>query len=1068
MLVTEARFDDRHSAVEDLEASGILVRLRKGGAIGFSHQTVFEHALARNFARAQGGLSKYVAERQASLFVRPKLWVSLGYLRDVDDQAYEREINYIWLIPNLRHHLRQLVVEFIGQQNEPSDLEELLLVPLLLDRSSPLRAAALAAISGSRGWFNRLEATAITPIMREEKPPVAVVAVLSKARDFVPRNVLALIQTNWLGYPDKDFLSWLVVEACPLWDAAVLNLATKILRRTAIEAFRVDHLASRILSENPFAAFSLIRAALDKSLDQLETEQTSKRAKTPFPRDGTQDEQIAWHIRNDRGNSFKELFEHESHYFDLPQMAQSHPSEFMRVLWPWYVRLLRASIRESRPSENGYPGDGLLSLTRQSVGHLPPLADALLEGVSAFAKESPDHFLGWVSENESIELLSVQRLIARGFLASLNRYVDGAADFLLADHRRLMLGDHTDRFNTTKALISGLAALLPAEKLRTLESAIIAFESLPRLSKDRPAAQRRARLKHIRSDQLRLLRAFPREALSDEARRRVPEEERALGAPPDWDSYSTGMQAIGSPMSATAMERAKDADVLKMLDEVPDEAEWDHPRDFMRGGNIQLSQEFANFASLFSDRAARIIRALRPDRHERAAGYAVAAIAGFNINSQPGASTVAKPELALDLLRELSTKGFDNIEFRGAVARAVSGLAARRFPIPEDIVALLEAWLVLPQEHQSSERKEELNSQIGTLFRRPKKDAPDSNQFSHSIVWDQRTVMLPAGNFPVLDALTLALLTRRPADTERWLKILNAHLDREEDLQVWRALLRYLQHLAGAPHKDACNFISRLFRKYPKLLETEDAALLIAQTQSWVDDSRLRSWIKRLGERASPIARQAYGELVGLVNILRPAEQWFSEAAKTIVSSNGTKLLGSRVGLAFAAANLWGNPEHSDSAVELLVQLIPKADAKTARAILDSFRIVDELRPDGPTTKLLQSIVDHPNVIGLAGSSFLVERLETLLPHEAELVARLALVTTEQWKDSLGDIRTSIAATTPELVNLALTLHRLGGPVREEGTTLFEKLLQIEAYGAREALHDIDRPLRSSVWFLKT
>ena len=62
----------------------------------------------------------------------------------------------------------------------------------------------------------------------------------------------------------------------------------------------------------------------------------------------------------------------------------------------------------------------------------------------------------------------------------------------------------------------------------------------------------------------------------------------------------------------------------------------------------------------------------------------------------------------------------------------------------------------------------------------------------------------------------------------------------------------------------------------------------------------------------------------------------------------------------------------------------------------------------------------------------------------------------------LGDIRTSIAATTPELVNLALTLHRLGGPVREKGTTLFEKLLQIEAYGAREAVHDIDRPLRSS------
>jgi len=104
-------------------------------------------------------------------------------------------------------------------------------------------------------------------------------------------------------------------------------------------------------------------------------------------------------------------------------------------------------------------------------------------------------------------------------------------------------------------------------------------------------------------------------------------------------------------------------------------------------------------------------------------------------------------------------------------------------------------------------------------------------------------------------------------------------------------------------------------------------------------------------------------------------------------------------------------------------------------------------------------LVDHPSVFGLAGSSFVVERLETLLPHQAELIGRLALEITEQWKDSLGDISTSIAATTPELVNLALTLHRLDGPAKELGTTLFERLIQTQAYGAHEALQEIDRPL---------
>lgn len=172
--------------------------------------------------------------------------------------------------------------------------------------------------------------------------------------------------------------------------------------------------------------------------------------------------------------------------------------------------------------------------------------------------------------------------------------------------------------------------------------------------------------------------------------------------------------------------------------------------------------------------------------------------------------------------------------------------------------------------------------------------------------------------------------------------------------------------------------------------------------------------------------------------------------------------VGSRAGLAFAAANLWGGPEQRDNATDLLVRLIPSANAAIANAVLGAFRMVEELRPDGATVRLLECLADHSHVIALAGDSFLIERLESLLPHEATLVGRLALKIVELWKESLGDIRTSIAATTPQLVNLALTLHRLGGDTRELGMTLFEKLLEAQAYGAREALLQIDRPLRFS------
>src|SRR3546814_4248145 len=50
--------------------------------------------------------------------------------------------------PTLRSHLRQLLVEFLRQQNEPLDFEELILVQALDQQRT--RTAALRSIAGSR------------------------------------------------------------------------------------------------------------------------------------------------------------------------------------------------------------------------------------------------------------------------------------------------------------------------------------------------------------------------------------------------------------------------------------------------------------------------------------------------------------------------------------------------------------------------------------------------------------------------------------------------------------------------------------------------------------------------------------------------------------------------------------------------------------------------------------------------------------------------------------------------------------------------------------------------------
>lgn len=79
------------------------------GQISFTHQTLVDFARARAFVTQEGSLGRFVLARQTALFVRPKLWSGLAYLR-----ANEAD---------LRQHLRLLLIDFAGMQEVPQPFE---------------------------------------------------------------------------------------------------------------------------------------------------------------------------------------------------------------------------------------------------------------------------------------------------------------------------------------------------------------------------------------------------------------------------------------------------------------------------------------------------------------------------------------------------------------------------------------------------------------------------------------------------------------------------------------------------------------------------------------------------------------------------------------------------------------------------------------------------------------------------------------------------------------------------------------------------------------------------------
>ena len=186
-----ARFDADRQCVDQLAAAGVL--RRSEGSIGFTHQTVFEHVLARRFAQGERALSEFVLERQESLFVRPKLLAGLNYLRDVEESRYHDEIEVMWSSGKLRRHVRMLLMDYLGSQVRPTDREETVMGRALNDPE--LRWHAFRAVSGSSGWFARLADGFVAPgMLIPGESAERMVGVLIAAWEFAAERVVALIR----------------------------------------------------------------------------------------------------------------------------------------------------------------------------------------------------------------------------------------------------------------------------------------------------------------------------------------------------------------------------------------------------------------------------------------------------------------------------------------------------------------------------------------------------------------------------------------------------------------------------------------------------------------------------------------------------------------------------------------------------------------------------------------------------------------------------------------------------------------------------------------------------------
>ncbi len=1024
LWVPRASLEGYEQELRELEAVELVSSAQEGTRVGFCHQTVFDFVRARAFVTEGTPLWRFVLERQDALFVRPILWSTLTHLRAAANERYLDELSRLWERPDLRRHVRWLLLDLLGQVRQPADEEATWLFEAL--DAPTLAPRALAAIDGHAAWFERLDQAGrlarLMDVPAEDAWPV--VRLLQHAWPFARDRVLGLLEAYWLAQPERDPASFRTLEHLEDWDESAAALVEVILSRTPVAVFLVDLLAGRVAEATPELAVRIVAAKLRADLARAQAE----------PRPSSRQDQASdgeteplWAEERDRRPAapFRRVLK-EHAWRRLPGTARAAPAQFLEAVLPVFAELVEGAAYEPQPEPRSYRGDrshwtfeGNIPATRLVVA----LAAALQE----LARTAPDEFTPLAERWSRSDLLSVHRLLARGYRALAAADPAATLRYLLADPRRLAIVEPFENEDETRALLRELAPHLGRDEVRQLELAVLSWQPYGEVSDDDADSSRRAFRKR-----LALLAAFPEDRLTEESRALL---DAAQDAPAGATRTSGLLRAETDPAAMPDLSGLSEERLLAFLAEHPD--------------SFDVAHSFAELAVERPEDVLRVLRQLTPSVQERPAARALPKLA------KAGNITL---DALVELVIELDGRGFSGAELRRDAAWALHELTKAPAGLPEAACELLERWLSESPPWEPAGDGQPWSWEPETPApSEPTQDRPES------VLWGHGTRLLPGGNLPVLLALTYGYLTRRPPETDAWMGMLERHLGRRENPDVWQALAHHLRWLRHGDLERAIGILDRLFDRVPEVLASRDGAILLAWAHEWAPSAPYAAWLERLRLADWVWAPQAFGELVTLraLSVSEDAEAMRRVEALLEGPAVESDVVGpARVGCALSAAHVWATVRRDGGATRLLARLLEVGDTPVVRAVLDVFRLAEDVTATADVRVLLDAMADHPSLVDAEPDSFVFERLADLVPQEPQRIYRICSTFLRERAARVADIRSHLAMAAEPITEIAVSLQRFPD-YRAKGVELFELLMEAGVPEAEQALLEIDRRPRA-------
>lgn len=1029
LWLARARFDDRASELLALIASGLLVERR--GRVGFAHQTVFEHVLARQFARQDGSLSQYILGKKDSLFVRPKVWAALTYLRGVEPDSYIAEFRVVWNAPDLRDHLRFLLVEFLGSQQDPSDLESQLLRAAWADeRLTPL---ALKAIVGSTGWFERLAGNLIQEAMRDSRLRDLCIPLLNFTWIQHQEAVSRLVLDCWLPLPDNDLRSLAVLQLAPTWSKELRTAIRTIAGRTPLQRFRIDNLLRTVGATDAAFAVDVLVLFLTTAMISAEAQVATLKVEAELNLPQGEEPSVAWYAKHNFRRPLLSLLDANGEWGIATSLAELVPERFLFEMTRWVCAVCERLVAVSGEQSTlvGFPLKYEIRLGAYDRStpyvQVESIFDAILRAIELL--EQADHLvlLRYAEEFAGAAFSPVQRLVAIALTSIPEPGASVAHTLLLSDTRRLHLGNSQEVSVTTRRLVQACSPFWSANQIASFVSTIQAY-SPPRPETFLAAKAASSWLRMVRRTRVNLLRALPSNAqlgIADMAAQVVAPW--ATGRNP---ALSGGF--VGSPIAKTQLMAASVDAIVNAFRKIPDTAEWDHPKHGMRGGNVQLSREFALMAVEQPERALQVISRLEPQFGQRAAGY------GLDSLAEAGDAVAVQRSLV-----SLLERGFENTEFRSSASSVVTRLTSRGFEVEERVLRALELWVPSQLEVMPSEFVEE--------------DTADQYAENFLLGDGSGYFRVVQGDYVILSALVQARIAA--GCLHEAVQTLARYRSVSRDRDTWELLVDQLARLLEAKAAGIDDLVSSVL-SMEELDGTAAGATLFVHAARNGLEGGVKANLPRWAASPNHGTRRGYGEVVGLVALVPPHPGYAAEWLSQIIGCEES--VGERTGAAASVAQwVWPVTDLQVRATDALLALMGRNEPGVWMCVFGLFAREDSFTSMPEAGRLFEAVAAQFANAPIPTDRQFVEHLSEFLPIHAASVGGVAEQIVAMLATRLDDPQSLLAVAGDLLVDLALTLHRTEG-TQAVGLRMFERLIEMDAAQARTVLDELDHRIRSA------